>query len=544
MVPLMEDSTAPAEPVEVNSTQQGFLRRLYVISTIVLPRPCSNTPLLAFPSTYSIQSLEAKVYNYEISVEEPLPEPPVPINAPAAKSPSLGEVITMSVANFVQGLFRPAQLIEPSIAIHPENPIRAFSWHPYVAKLAIAPQDKSIRIYDLNNGIWSPICLKHEFQRNVFSLAWKPLSGNTLAVGTRHGILIWTLMSKTVVTQSSTQSALSTALGGTTGSSRRWTALGLDGTLSSSSKQVDTDAWCNYLSYQGYSPINALSWSPNGRFLAAGSIHSPQLLIWDVLLETPTPIVQYLPGNVKKVLWSPNDAFVCVLTTSNVFRVFLTRNWSSERWEQLPRAVHSACWAGDGMHLAITVKGECKVYIIRYSPDEAEVRGTLLTVLDMSPYSVSSSTKRGHSFDSSLGSSHSKSRRSRGGIPAEPPKAVFEVSGELKAGSGSGTKSAKVQETDENESYGGALSHVAWDSTSLRLAVALEGTELIAIYQCNSIGYAISFQPLGYLRGPPETEVTGLEFRPNFGRGALLTASFSNGKISFFPLYFIPTANN
>lgn len=445
--------------------------------------------------------------------ETEIAEVPLPLGAPAMPRTSTYELITMAAKSFLQGLWTPKHLISPSIAIDPNFPIRAFSWHPYQAKFAVAPQDGTIRVYDLNTGAWSPVVLQHEFQTKVFGLAWKPLSGNTLAVATLHGVLVWNIVSKIVTVTAQPRSAVSTAvqklsrqpsetplqaasfqtsIPGFSSATEAWKLLGLEQGGAANSKQVDTGAWSNFYHQFGHSPINALAWSPGGRYLAVGSIQHSQMLIWDVLTETVTPIVQLVPGNINKLIWSPNDEYICATSGMNAFRVYSTKNWTSQRWTNLSHPLHSACWSGEGSHLAFTVKGEAKMYVARYSSEDNDVHGEVVQIIDMSPYLIDGS---------------------------------------------------KLGPDDETE-FGGSLSYVAWDPTSSRLAVALENSELIAIFQCNSLSYAVSFQPLGYLRGPPDTVITGLYFRPNFPRGALLTATFSNGKIAFFPLYFRPSIIN
>jgi hypothetical protein len=585
------------------------------------------------------------------------------------------KVVFGMVKNMKQGVWRVDRVIEGgnrSLEVFRSDfSIRSFSWHPYLAKFAISPQDHSIRIYDMNVGAWSPVILKHEFQRNIFSLAWKPLSGNTLAVGTRHGILIWHIIKGTSPSTSG-GSRQTTGWTPTTKSSLQTPSTSflqnMSTTTSTSSPQAsfsqDTGAWCQYLHRFGHSPINALSWSPSGRFLAAGSIHHDQLLVWDVVEEVAVPIVQQIPGGISKVLWSPNDEYVAVFSAKEkMFRVFHTRNWASEKWsEGLKAPVKGACWSGIGATslsssmLAFTVQDDCKVYVVKYErdgiveigrraasmgssvqggrnhlPGSLHLKGKSSVQPDLggfpfpwdapspsssspsaptsssnsAPISGSSgaSPKSGSSgVASSSSSSSSVSSTSQGGAgpssgSSQGPtgsggssssysssllgsglsaSSLSFVSLNTRASMASSTASFKgslvaiadlspysvVQPTasrlkskraptaspstaDEyphdkiDELFGGVTSHLAWDPSSSRLAVGFQGSEIIAVFQTNSL-HTTSLHPLGYLRGPPDTELTGLEFRPSFERGALLAAHFSNGKISFFPLYFKP----
>lgn len=478
----------------------------------------------------------------ELNNEE-IPEEPVPMGTTPMREPKAWELVAMAAQSMWRSLWRPDRGIPACVAKHPDYPIRAFGWHPYLAKFAIAPQDDTVRLYDMNAGAWSPLVLQHAFQTKIFALSWRPLSGRVLAVGTRHGVLIWQIVNKTVPNANQSRvvggaqpaaiiaaQKLGSAVGGIesryTNLTQAWRELGLEGGNVSSTngtwasgsapnKLQDLGAWCQAYHHFGHTPINTLEWSPSGRFLAAASANHSQLIVIDAVDQSVTPIVQHVAGNISKISWSPNDEFVCAVSaTTNTFRVFHTQHWTSQKWSNLTQPLHSMCWSGDGSHLAFTVKGECKLYIARYT------------------------TSADASGDSGA---HSSAGSSGDGVPPQ-------VNGELVAcldlspyvAKSKKRRSSTAEGDAEDEEYGGPLSFVAWDPTSSRLAVALEGTELIALYQCNALSYVVSFQPLGYLRGPPETAVSGLYFRPNFARGALLTATFSNGKISFFPLYFKP----
>lgn len=466
----------------------------------------------------------------EINDEE-VPEKPVKLGTAPMSEPKISNIATMAFKSFLKSVWRHERRIPACVARHPDFPIRAFSWHPYLAKFAVAPQDHSVRIYDMNAGSWSSLALQHELQKKIFALAWKPLSGHTLAVGTKYGVLVWKIVNKSIAganqphsKQPSAAAIAAQKLGAGPEAqyanlTTAWRELGLEGnsanglsaasswaSSASPNKLQDVGAWCQVYRCPGLAPVNALEWSPGGRFLAAASANDSQVVIIDTVNDTQTPLAQLVAGNISKLIWSPNDEYLCALSAeSNTFRVFNTRNWSSERWSNLSRPLHSACWAGDGTHLAFTVKGESKLYVVRYSTEAgdssvsssvasaAQVRGALVACLDLAPYIVES-------------------------------------------------KRYPIQPLEDEEEASGALSFVAWDETSSRLVVALEQSELIAVYQCNALSYVVSFQPLGYLRGPPGgAEVTGLYFRPNFPRGALLTATYSNGKISFFPMYFKPS---
>lgn len=58
------------------------------------------------------------------------------------------------------------------------------------------------------------------------------------------------------------------------------------------------------------------------------------------------------------------------------------------------------------------------------------------------------------------------------------------------------------------------------------------------------VGSMLSFALRGFIRGPPKNDTTSqsaalCRFRPNYPSGALLATAWMNGKISFYPMYFV-----
>uniref|UniRef100_A0A7S0D9J5 Anaphase-promoting complex subunit 4 WD40 domain-containing protein n=1 Tax=Amorphochlora amoebiformis TaxID=1561963 RepID=A0A7S0D9J5_9EUKA len=95
----------------------------------------------------------------------------------------------------------------------------------------------------------------------------------------------------------------------------------------------------------------------------------------------------------------------------------------------------------------------------------------------------------------------------------------------------------------------GGIGHdIEWSPTSERLAVSFKesNTDLIAVFG-TSWGTLPSFQPLGYIRGPPSRFPKGknmpihMKFRPNCKGGALLAVCWAEGQISIYPLLFQST---
>lgn len=285
-------------------------------------------------------------------------------------------------------------------------------------------------------------------------MEWRPYSGNTLAVGCKFGICVWNILSKDIKKESSSF--------------------------------VDVEAWMNFLKYPSLAPVNTISWSPKGDFLAAGSINCNFTVIWDIDIEQPTQLSQILVGGVTKVLWSPNGHYLFASSSSNMFRVWETQTWTSEKWTNFNSFCHCASWSSDGNHLTFAENNDSIIYIIRFNIINSIIQGIVVKLLDFSPY-------------------------------------------EVRLNNGSKTYA------------GGYIDQIKWDGTNSRLLVSFINSELIASLQCNSISSDVSFYPLGFIRGPHNGKsALSMEFCPNFPRGALLAVCWKNGKISLYPMYFVP----
>lgn len=89
------------------------------------------------------------------------------------------------------------------------------------------------------------------------------------------------------------------------------------------------------------------------------------------------------------------------------------------------------------------------------------------------------------------------------------------------------------------------VSLISWSPNGSRLAVALKHCPLVAIYGMSEItprGLP-QLYPIGFLQNSDSdengaVEATQMEFHAAFDKGALLCISWSNGRISFYPMLF------
>ncbi|XP_026516502.1 aladin isoform X1 [Terrapene carolina triunguis] len=214
--------------------------------------------------------------------------------------------------------------------------IRAFAWHPHTSKFAVALLDDSIRVYNTNSAT-VPI-LKHRLQRNVASMAWKPLCASILAVACQSCVLLWHLDPTSLSTRPSSGCA-----------------------------QV--------LAYPGHSPVTSLAWAPSGEMLLSASPVDTAMLVWDVSTENCVPLQWFGGGGVTYLAWSPDGSKVLAATPSAVFRVWEAQMWTCERWPTIKGRCQTGCWSPDGSRLLFTVLGESVIYSLSFSEYSGEMQG-------------------------------------------------------------------------------------------------------------------------------------------------------------------------
>jgi hypothetical protein len=57
--------------------------------------------------------------------------------------------------------------------------------------LGIVLNDNSIYMFDMINEKWKEQVLRHDFQRGITKIKWRPNSSHQLAVSCKYGVLLW-----------------------------------------------------------------------------------------------------------------------------------------------------------------------------------------------------------------------------------------------------------------------------------------------------------------------------------------------------------------
>lgn len=338
------------------------------------------------------------------------------------------------------------------------SPIRAFAWHPHVAKFVIAWQDDSVQVHTLSSDL-IPL-LKHKQQKAVSCVAWRPLSGSVLVVGCDNGLFVWTVDPSSPVVR-----------------------------LGSSSVR--------HLTYPGHTPVTTVSWSPSGQLLVSGSPADSNLMVWDISLESATPLYR-AGGGVTSTAWSPDERNLFAATPSSLFRVWETQTWTCDKWSNLAGTCQAACWSPNGKVLVFSVANDAALYSLQFQDvgdkenTSSMAKGARLAVrcTDLTPH-------------------------------------TWEID-------------------DESVTTGGFVRSMAWDPLGERLAVIFKGEdkpaqELVALFKTR-LEPTFEIMPSGFVRGPPNTSPQLVTFQQDFKKGALLTICWSNGSMSFIPLLFSPSA--
>ncbi|KAF5750330.1 aladin isoform X1 [Tripterygium wilfordii] len=342
----------------------------------------------------------------------------------------------------------------------PEVSLQGVSWHQHKHIIAFISGPHQVTVHDFEDADGKDPCiLTSESQKDIKVLEWRPNGGKSLSVACKGGICIWA--ASYPGNAASVRSGVSSYLGTLSrGSGTRW-------------------ALVDFLRSHNDEQISALSWSPDGRYLASGSYESASFTIWDVAQGVGTPIRRGL-GGISMLKWSPTGDYFFAGKFDGTFYLWETNTWTSEPWSSTSGFVTGATWDPDGRMILVAF-----------------------------------------SRSSTLGSIH---------FASKPPLLDAHLI------------PVDLPETSSLSNSQG-IEKIAWDASGERLAVSFKGGDdiykgLIAVYDTRR-NPLISASLIGFIRGPGENpKPIAFSFHGKFKQGPLLSVCWSSGFCCIYPLIF------
>lgn len=344
------------------------------------------------------------------------------------------------------------------VKLLPEVDLHGVSWHQHKHILAFISGPNHVTIHDYEDSEGKDPCiLINESQRDVKILEWRPNGGKTLSVACKGGICIWAA--------SYPGNAASVRSGVTSGSVSRGSGIRW--------------ALVDFLRSHDDEQISALSWSPDGRYLASASYESSSFTIWDAAQGLGTPIRRGL-GGISILKWSPTGDYFFAAKFDGTFYLWETNTWTSEPWSSSSGFVTGATWDPDGRMILIAFSESTTLGSIHFASKPPSLEAHLL--------------------------------------PVDLP--------EIKSLTGSR-----------------GIEKIAWDASGERLAISYKDGDdlykcLIAIYDVRRTPL-ISATLIGFIRGPGQNpKPLSFSFHDKFKQGPLLSVCWSSGFCCTYPLLF------
>lgn len=381
-----------------------------------------------------------------------------------------------------------------------ESVIRAFAWHPNHDRCAVAICNDYIYVYE---GPTRIRVLRHNHQRKIVDLAWKPNDKEILVVATQTHIILWRVSSNKSGSLGLKEGIHNQILPGMhlilrekesqlNGSPRREVSdnnLDLTGSSQASGKNLKLLA--NVLP----APIVSIQFDLSGDKLYACSPNSSKIAIIDVsaLFSTDSAKddqqVEYLQKygqGITKLLWSPDKSRLVTATTSSFFRVFEPYQWTCNKWTIQSSVVQDMVWSKPmGRMLLIANKTESCLYALPFldnsQPKDVGGNKSLMKALDLA-----------------------------------------------------------ATRSEFGDLVGSRVQSLAWDKNGKRLAISFkDNPESILLYRTVEKP-TVEFHQLGVIKSDNKSIPLLMDFHDKFKNGALLTICWSDGNCQHLPLCYTP----
>jgi WD40 repeat protein len=231
----------------------------------------------------------------------------------------------------------------------------AIAWSPDGTRVASASDDGTVQVWDPSTGVqyWSRVIDDY-----AFAVAWSP-DGKYVAGGGRHGtvMILDSRSGRSVATYQGPANFIEGVAWSPDGT--RLATAGSDGTV-----RVWEAATCHLaLTYRGQGePVWAVAWSPDGTRIASGTgaagengpvkVHN-SVKVWNA--QTGQTLLTYAPdaGEYYAVSWSPDGKYLATGGDDHTVTLFASATGRTiQVYKGHADVVWTAAWSPDGTKMA------------------------------------------------------------------------------------------------------------------------------------------------------------------------------------------------
>ncbi|KAJ5073965.1 aladin WD repeat nucleoporin [Anaeramoeba ignava] len=409
---------------------------------------------------------------------------------------------TLSEFSKISGTIYPHILVENRENTN-EPAIKSISWHKYQQKFAVLLGDDQVAIFDLLQQNWENLQLSNPEQTNSTCIKYRPLSGDSFAVGNANGnVIVWRIKHSLIFGESQEEMDFIDENQESIEPFNSQSKMRNEQKISHLMEQESKEGVIMCI-LKHKKPVKMISWADNGRLIAVAS--DSFIFIWDIFTQKQTELKRpsSFKTSIDSVEWSPSGLYLIAIMNKTQLVIYETQNWNSQILKY-DLKIGSICWNSNDDMLCLSFKNHVEIDFVRF----------------MNTYSESKP-----SFDINVSSENLNE------IVENHFRSFRNLSHQ------------EIIDQDNQDEY--SIKKMALDPSGKRLAIIFSDSSplnklicLLSVQQLK-IPYSIQLSFIGYIHGSPECgKPQILSFSPNFTKGALLCCVWENGRIQLLPLYF------